>query len=568
MRSFIFGVPIVFICSLSAWSQSTNELQQRSADQERRAQEALEQRQKAIAVPDVRLQSEVPKLEDRLLQAENPCFPIQELKLQTESPDRWSWLLAHADGHATLDKPDPVQGQCVGAQGVQVVMDRLQNALIAQGYVTSRVLAPAQNLQTGLLTVQLLPGRIQEVRWAQGSGHRGSRWNTVPISTGDVLNLRDIEQALENYKRVPTGEADIQIAPGAEPGTSDLLITHQQAMPFRLSATVDDSGTRSTGKYQGSLTLSYDNWWTLSDLFYVTLLHDLGGTDIGARGTRGKIAHYSVPFGYWLVGATLSNNRYHQTVSGANQDYLYSGTSRNVELKLSRVLHRDAAGKTSAGLKGFQRSSNNYIDDAEVEVQRRVVSGLEWGLNHRRSWQGGNLEANVNYRVGTGAWGSLPAPEETFGEGTSRMRLWLLDATVQQAFELAGQRLNYTGNWRGQYNKTPLTPQDRFAIGGRFTVRGFDGLSVLSAERGWLLRNELTTTLTPQLQGYLGMDTGHVSGTSATNLAGQSLTGGLLGLRGQWGKVQYEVFMGKPLSKPEHFKTSASTAGFSLSMSL
>lgn len=148
------------------------------------------------------------------------------------------------------------------------------------------------------------------------------------------------------------------------------------------------------------------------------------------------------------------------------------------------------------------------------------------------------------------------------------MRLWLLDATVQQAFELAGQRLNYTGNWRGQYNKTPLTPQDRFAIGGRFTVRGFDGLAVLSAERGWLLRNELTTPLTPQLQGYVGMDTGHVSGPSANNLVGQSLTGGLLGLRGQWGKVQYEVFMGKPLSKPEHFKTSASTAGFNLSVSL
>ena len=248
MRSFIFGVPIVFVCSLSAWSQTTNELQQRSADQERRAQEALEQRQKAIAVPDVRLQSEVPKLADRMLQAESPCFPIRELQLQTESPERWSWLLAHADGHIALDKPDPVQGQCVGAQGVQVVIDRLQNALIAQGYVTSRVLAPAQNLQTGLLTVQLLPGRIQEVRWAQGSGQRGSRWNTVPIGTGDVLNLRDIEQALENYKRVPTAEADIQIAPSSEPGTSDLLITHQQAMPFRLSATVDDSGTRSTGK--------------------------------------------------------------------------------------------------------------------------------------------------------------------------------------------------------------------------------------------------------------------------------------------------------------------------------
>lgn len=450
-------------------------------------------------------------------------------------------------------------------------MSRLQNALIARGFVTSRILAAPQNLQTGRLTLQVLPGRIEEVRWAHGSGQRGSRWNTVPANAGEVLNLRDIEQALENYKRVPTAEADIQIAPGTEPGTSDLVIAHQQPMPFRLSVTADDSGTRSTGKFQGSLTFSYDNWWNLSDLFYVTLVHDLGGADSSARGTSGQIVHYSVPFGYWQLGFTHSNNSYHQTVAGANQNYLYSGTSRNIEAKLSRIIHRDAVGKTSLSLKGFQRSSNNYIDDAEVEVQRRVVAGLEWGLNHRSSWSGASLEANANYRMGTGAWGSLPAPEEAFGEGTSRMRLWLLDAAVQQSFALAGQPLNYSGSWRGQYNKTPLTPQDRLSIGGRFSVRGFDGLSVLSAERGWLLRHEISTALSPQLQGYVGIDTGRVGGPGAAKLAGRSLTGAVLGLRGQLGstnRVQYEVFIGKPLSKPDHFKTSSSTAGFSLSMSL
>ncbi len=448
------------------------------------------------------------------------------------------------------------------------MIDRLQNALIARGYTTTRVLAEPQNLQGGTLSLTLVPGRIGQILWAADSGLRGSRWNTVAARTGDLLNLRDIEQTLENFKRIPSAEADIQIKPGTEPGTSDLVIAHQQPMPFRLSATADDSGSPRTGKYQGSLTLSYDNWWTLSDLFYVTLLHDLGGADPGASGTRGRIVHYSVPFGYWLLALTHSNNSYHQTVAGANQSYLYSGNSRNTEANLSRIVHRDALGKTTLGLKGFQRSSNNAIDDAEVEVQRRVVGGLEWGLNHRRSWRGGSLGVGANYRIGTGAWGSLPAPEEKWGEGTSRMRLWLLDAFVQQSFVLAGQTLTYSGNWRSQYNKTPLTPQDRMVIGGRFTVRGFDGLSVLSAERGWLLRNEVSTSLSPSIQGYIGIDSGHVSGPSAAQLVGQNLTGGVLGLRGQWARVRYEVFAGQPLSKPDRFTTSRSTAGFSLSMSL
>jgi hemolysin activation/secretion protein len=80
------------------------------------------------------------------------------------------------------------------------VIDRLQHALIAKGYVTSRVLATAQDLTSGRLVLQVLPGRISEIKWAEGSGHRSSRWNTVPIRAGDVLNLRDIEQALENVR--------------------------------------------------------------------------------------------------------------------------------------------------------------------------------------------------------------------------------------------------------------------------------------------------------------------------------------------------------------------------------
>lgn len=540
-----------------------------NAEQVRRAQEReAQQRKQQEVTPEVRLPEPDASATTRLEQEQSPCFPIQAVELVAPDAHPFDWLLAHADGHAQFDPPDPVLGRCLGAQGIQTVIDRLQNALIARGYITTRVLAGPQNLQAGTLRLTVVPGLMGEIRWAPGSGQRARDWNTVPARAGDLLNLRDVEQALENFKRVPTAEADIQIAPGAEPGTSDLVIVHQQPMPFRLAASADDSGTRSTGKYQGSLTLSYDNVLNLSDLFYVTLLHDLGGADPGQRGTRGHIVHYSLPLGYWLLSGTYSANSYRQSVAGASQDYLYSGTSKNIELKLLRVLHRDAVGKTSASLRGFQRASNNYIDDTEVEVQRRVVGGLEWGLNHRRSWSGGNLDANVNHRVGTGAWGSLPAPEEAFGEGSSRMRLWLLDASVQQSFKLAGLPLQYSGTWRGQYNKTPLTPQDRFAIGGRFTVRGFDGLSALVAERGWLLRNELSTPLTSQFRSFIGLDTGEVAGPSTSQLPGRSLTGGVIGLRVQWTALQYEVFVGRPLSKPDAFRTSPITAGFSLWLNL
>lgn len=548
-----------------------------SAEQEQRRAQERERllREQQERAPDVRLPP-VPQAEaDRLPATESPCLPIRELKLRTiagepaELASQFAWTLDAAAGPDANDAP---LGRCLGTQGIAIVMKRVQNAVIARGYVTTRILAEPQDLNTGILTLTLIPGRIRAIRFSEGSDARGNAWTAMPAKPGDLLNLRDIEQALENFKRVPTAEADIQIeeakTPDAQPGESDLVISYKQAFPFRLSVFADDSGSKATGKYQGGITLSYDNWWTLNDLFYLSLNADLGGGDPGGRGTRGTTVHYSVPFGYWTLGATVSDNRYFQSVAGATQDYVYRGTSSNAELKLSRLVYRDASRKSTVSLKAFQRRSHNFIDDTEVEVQRRVVGGWELGVGHKEFIGQATLEGNLAYKRGTGAFGSLPAPEEAFGEGTSRFAVINADANLQLPFKLAEVGLRYSAAWRLQQNRTPLTPQDRFSIGGRYTVRGFDGESSLSAERGWLLRNELSTLLGDTGQEiYIGLDHGEVSGPSSELLVGKRLTGAFIGVRGSFKKVQYDIFIAAPVKKPEFFRTASSTLGVSLSAS-
>ncbi|SFU80337.1 Hemolysin activation/secretion protein [Polaromonas sp. YR568] len=550
---------------------------QTSAEQEqRRAQERerllREQQEKA---PDVRGAPAPAADNARLPAAESPCFPIQTLQLRAVTGEQaavaaqFNWALDAAAGPDASDAPT---GRCLGAESIAIVIKRLQNAVIARGYVTTRILAEPQDLKTGVLTLTVIPGRIRAIRFAEGSSARGNAWTAVPARPGDILNLRDIEQALENFKRVPTAEADIQIEEakdaGAQPGQSDLVISYQQALPFRASFFADDSGSKATGKYQGGVTLSYDNWWTLNDLFYVSLNTDLGGGDAGGRGTRGSTVHYSVPIGYWALAATVSNNRYFQSVAGASQDYVYRGTSSNAEVKLSRLVYRDASRKSTVSFKAFQRRSNNFIDDTEVEVQRRIVGGWELAAGHKEFIGQATLEGNLAYKRGTGAFGSLPAPEEAFGEGTSRFAVVNADANLTVPFKIAQQGMRYSATWRLQHDRTPLTPQDRFAIGGRYTVRGFDGESSLSAERGWLLRNELSTALGATGQElYVGLDHGEVGGPSSEFLVGKRLTGAVVGLRGSFKKLQYDIFIGAPVKKPEFFRTASSTLGVSLSAS-
>lgn len=555
------GIFVIFnsMHAIAATPDGTEEL-----IRQQQRERALQQRQESS--PDVRLESGKAQEAGRLPAGETPCFTIDRLLLKGELAERFQWALKSAAG-----EQDSPLGRCLGGEGINLVMKRIQNALVERGFVTTRVLAEAQDLKTGTLTLTLIPGRIRAIRFTAESPARARQWNAFPMGPGDVLNLRDVEQALENLKRVPSAEADIQIAPSeaadARPGDSDLVVSWQQGFPLRFSLSADNSGSKASGKEQGSATVSGDHLLTLNDLFYFTYSHDLSDSG-GAHGTRGRTVHYSLPYEYWLLGFTASDYTYHQTVAGTNQSFIYSGRSRNSDIRLSRIVWRDAVSKTTLGIRGWQRASSNFIEDAEVENQRRRMAGWEVNLSERIFIRDATLDANLAYRRGTGAMNATPAPEEASGEGTSRPRLITADAQYNQPFAMLGQRLRYTLVWRAQWNDTPLVPQDRFAIGGRYTVRGFDGENLLSAERGWLVRNDLGVGLGASGQeAYLGVDYGRVGGATAEQLVGKQLAGAVIGLRGGYKGLSYDLFAGRPIEKPQHFKTASTTTGFNLNWS-
>lgn len=560
-RYFRFLLFFIVLTSNSGHAQQSESaiIEQRQWQRQQERERALRERLE----PDPETLKPAPKsviLE--LPTDEKPCFPVHRLQLSGKKLNQLPWL-QQAAGIDFTTHP------CIGAKGVEVILERMQQTILEHGYVTSRVMVVPQNLQQGVLDVAFIPGVLREIRFSQGSTESSSIVTALPSQRGELLQLRDIEQGLENLKRVPTADADIQIVPAedvnSEPGQSDLVISYKSITPLRFNIALDDGGSKSTGKLQGTATLSWDNPLGLNDLMYFSLGGGIGNG--GDRGTKNQAVHYSLPLGYWQLALTGSQNKYHQGVAGAFQNYTYRGESSNLDFKLSRVIFRNASSKTTAGFKVFHRTSSNYIDDTEVEVQRRRTSGYELSLAQRSYLGSAVLDANLAFKRGTGAFDALPAPEEPWGEGTSRMKLFIADLALTQPFELADRRWKFSSTWHGQWNKTPLTPQDRIAIGGRYTVRGFDGESTLMAERGWYWRNEIGMSLGASAEAFVGVDAGHVSGPSAQYLVGQSLTGAAIGVRGAWRNLSYEVSWATPIQKPENFRTSYSNFALNLAYS-
>jgi hemolysin activation/secretion protein len=561
---------------LWALAQQTPTTPQPFVEQQRQQERERALREQNERTVDQRLQAAPPAPVARIPETEAPCFRIDRVLLVGEQAEAFQWAVSDLSGPEGNDSP---LGRCLGTTGVNVVLARAQQAAIAHGFVTTRVLAAPQDLSTGTLTLSLVPGRIAAIRLTPDSsatllGSGALLGSAIPPRAGDLLNLRDIEQGLENLKRAPTAEADIQIepstAPNARPGDSDLVVKYVQAKKWRVALSLDDSGTKATGRYQASATVSVDNPFGLNDLFYLSANHSINSHFLSepSYGTEGQTVHYSLPYGYWMLGFTASNSQYHQSVAGLNQDYVYAGKTNNAEVKLSRLLYRDQSRKTTLALKGFRRESRNFVDDTEVDVQHRVVGGWELGLNHKEFIGEATLEGTLAFKHGTGGFGSIAAPEEEFGEGTSRMKLYTAEVSLNAPFKLGEQKLRYSGLIRAQWNRTPLTPQDRFSIGGRYTVRGFDGETSLMGERGWLIRNDIGWAMGQSgAELYVGADYGHVGGRSTVDLLGRSLAGAVVGVRGQWSKLSYDFFVGAPISKPEGYRTAGTTFGFNLNAS-
>lgn len=577
------------------------------AQQSERRQAVIDEQLRPV--PDGRIPLQFNQAISPALGEDKTCFKVSELRLQSidnsvipkafirylmnvlqsesivaQATGKLQFQLSYSSNTAqstTTQRALP----CLGVSGIERITTQLQNRLVGKGYITGRVLIPEQNLSQGKLLLTIAVGKVGQLQVnqenvAQTHANRATLLNAFPTDRDRVLNLRDLEQGLENLRRVPTVSAEMDIKPSKVINHSDVVVNWQQKKyPFRLNISIDDSGSQSTGKYLGTGSISWDNPLRLNDIFYASYTSNLQPgekrTDASGRADKGKTynyaVNYSIPFGYWLLDVGGSHYHYDQVVAGVNRNHHYTGDSTQGSLNLSRVLYRDDKHKITAKAGLWRKTNKSFINDTEVEVQRRRTGGWKASISQRSYFSKGTLSSTLGYKRGTRAFGGIAAPEELFNEGTAKMKIWTADIGWQMPFQLGSQSFSLDSSFHGQWNKSLLTSQDRIAIGGRYSVRGFSGSKTLSGERGWYLRNNIAWKYKDNHQIYVGLDTGRVSGVSAKQLLGQSLSGAVIGGKGQFKKLgswYYDVFVGTPIYQPTGFNADSTVFGFNFSYSL
>lgn len=536
-----------------------------------------------------------------------------------------------------------VLGKCMTVTDINAIATRVQNRLIEQGYVTSRIMVGDQNLTDGELRLTLIPGKIAQVVVNTADSkvpvyvkqtnraYPAILDTALTIQTGKLLNIRDLETTLLNFKRVPSADANFKITPshtGLNPsadnainalgtlGFSDILIDYTQHRRLRGSLSIDDSGSKSTGKYQGVATLSLDNLANYNDLFYLSFGRDLGNQinddkdhpSDKSKGSKNYGIGYVIPIKSSVLQLNANRYSYHQTVAGSTQDYIYGGTSRGYNAKLSHLVHRDAHSKSHVYAGGYAKSQQSDIDGTLIDVQTRKTAGYLFGMSHETTFgkqANHSLSTDISYKRGTAAFNALPSPEELFDEGSARVGIYQLNSNLTSRYgPIIGNKplpIIHSTTLKAQYATDSLTPDLKMAIGGRYTVRGFDGERSLSADNGILVRQDIsfypsflnkqsannhsTTINQNNIRNsqashaiYLGMDAGYITNHDKSQnklLLGQHLAGAFIGIKGHYTpntnnpylSFNYDIFTSKAISEPTGFSNKDWVSGVSLGMS-
>lgn len=509
---------------------------QRRHDDDIREREA--ERRKAIDTPPNGM--ETPKVEVPEGLEDGQCVDIQTFDVQgAELMD--AGLLTVMTGEYA--------GRCLTLEQINTLLADISNWYLDRGYVTTKAYLPPQDLTTGTLQIVVIEGRVEDIRFSPGQDERNRLRTAFPGREGDVLNIRDLEQGLDQLNRLPSNNAKLKLEPGEKTGETVVLIENQQSRRMRLTLTEDTTGSRSTGVRQRTAEVEVDDLLGLNDLWSIS--YETGSTKSDLSGTKSISGSLSIPYGYWTFEYSDSWYDYLSLIEATTSTYESSGSSRQQDVSAEYVAHRDQDSKTSVEGVLTLKQTRNFIEGSLLDTQSRKLSIAALSLHHTTTVLDGSLTAEVTYEAGLRAFGAKKDHEVGDGDTRAQFRKWSSDISYSRSFQVGEQSFSASTSLSGQWTPHTLYSTERITVGGLTSVRGFKE-ETLSADVGGYAHTDLGWVLPAtefayidktfgRFVPYAGLDIGWTQADPYEDGEGGTLAGWALGLKTSGGSVTFDI---------------------------
>lgn len=360
----------------------------------------------------------------------------------------------------------------------QVTMEELQSLrqqlslmYFQRGYVNSGVIIPDQTIENGVVEFRIIEGKVSNVRLGGNDDLNASYiLDRIKLGIAEPLNVNDLQQALNQVKndrlirRIST-----RLRPLGEPGIAELDVDVSEAESRQAAIVVDNFRSPSIGAE--AVTVAYSD-------FNLTGRGDALGVSLtGSEGLRSAGLDYEYPLtasgsrlsGYFNYSdSEVVEKPFSQLdIESESRDYgvaystpVYEQNSTSVDVSLglnhkysSSFLLGEPFSFSAGAIEGDSRSTNISLGGNIVHRETARVTVFSLTLRQGVDLLDSNIADKDN----------IPDSEYSalVGQGQYVSRLPFLPGgqfVARTAFQLAFD---------------PLLSIDKFAVGGRSTVRGY-----------------------------------------------------------------------------------------------
>lgn len=478
---------MTLLLACQSWADSADDNLRLLREQQRQLDEI---RRREQPQPAGEALPEAPAVAQAVTLPAQACLPVSRLRWQGEAP------LDAAD-RAALGQE--FGGRCLDEAALTKLLRDANYILLRQGNVTSRVLLREDAFRDGVLTLQMVAGRISLVE-IEGVAKRVVN-AALPGVQGEIFNLRDLEQGLDQLNRLASQRVIAELRPGAQFGESELWLSNKgRERPYRAHVGVDNGGSPRTGRAVASLGLSLDNLVGSGDFWSVMYRRSLASPTDALM--QGGSFYASQPWGYWTTAFSLALSESEVPIVLPTLTLPSRTSSVASTFHLERVVARSAIRIWTTQLAVGRRETRTTLAGERLEVSSPTNSFVEAGLQVSSlsplPWEG-----RLGFRRGLTWFGADHDSGAVAGLPRAQFERWRLD--LRSGYGAGPWRYDWEGS--AQYSPDRLPGAEELALADAGSVRGFEEAPV-TAGRGWFMRNTLSRALGPVVRAYAGLDAG------------------------------------------------------------
>jgi hemolysin activation/secretion protein len=472
--------------------------------------------------------------------ADAQCWPLSGTRIGGVT------LVNRAQLNARIE---PLLAPCMGVGQINHLLATITALYVEKGYVASRPYLSSAPAAGQSLDILVDEGYIESIELADQS-LPVSLGGAFPGMLGQPLNLRDLEQGLDQLNRLRSLDLSADIAPGSQPGASRIILRARSAGQSRwaLGLGADNLGSASTGRDRDTLSLSVDSPLQLNDLLSLSASDTLNQGD---RYSRNASLYYAIPYGYWTFSTFASHAEYRAPFKLPGTTLYSSGITDQLSLRADRVLWRDQSHQLSANLQLAHKDVDSYLENVRLGIQSPTLTVAEAGLNlfwlDRAVW---NLD--VNYAQGLRGFGADDDRQHQLDNlPKAQFRKYRAGLSQWRNGEFGAQAWQWQSQLNLQYSPDPLPAIEQLLGTDDSAVRGYR-VSSASGASGAIWRNTLRLPLRRdwplQVTPRLGFDQGWIKADHGAQ--GQRLSGASVGLNLTWKNLQVDVDYQRSLTTP------------------